>query len=173
MRVSNLFATLLLALALASWGCGSSASTSDVSPEPTPSDGRPELSQETILERINGVNVNEIPDETGVGEKIRWRFFFPEEPKDIVIVDKKVEGDRATVILDIKTQSGPRAREPRQLAGQIRTDWELKTGWVLRRWEVVGTENISMKYKNLPKPPPANSNANNNANVQSPEAQQR
>jgi hypothetical protein len=160
MRVSSLFATLLLSLALASWGCGSSASTSDSGQAPPPSDGRPELSEETIIERINGVNVNEIPDEAGVGQPIHWRFFFREEPKEIVVIEKKIDGDRATVVLDIKTQTGPRAREPRQLAGQIRTEWELKTGWVLRRWEVVDAENISMKYKNLPKPVPTNSNNN-------------
>jgi hypothetical protein len=47
---------------------------------------------------------------------------------------------------------------PRQLAGQIRTMWELKTGWALRKWEIVETENISLKYKNIPKPPANNSN---------------
>jgi hypothetical protein len=48
-------------------------------------------------------------------------------------------------------------RNPRSLAGQIRTEWELKTGWALRKWEIVETENISMKYKNL-LPPAQNSN---------------
>ncbi len=69
-----------------------------------------------------------------------------------------MEGERATIIIDIKTNSSPGARSPRYLAGQIRTKWELQTGWALRTWEIVETENISMKYKNLPKPPAQNSN---------------
>ena len=72
----------------------------------------------------------------------------------IAVVDQKVEGNRATIVLDIKTSSNPRARVRRHLAGQIRTDWELRTGWVLRRWEIVNTENISMKYKDDSPPPP-------------------
>jgi hypothetical protein len=73
-------------------------------------------------------------------------------------VDKQIEGSRATVLLDIKTRSAPRARSQRYLAGQIRTEWALKTGWVLRKWEIVDTENISMKYKNLPNPPAEDAN---------------
>jgi hypothetical protein len=74
------------------------------------------------------------------------------------VLEKKIEGDHATVVLDIKTRSGPHARGPRALAGQIRTEWELRSGWVLRQWEIVGTENISMKYKKLLAPPEQNSN---------------
>ena len=147
-------------LILASFGCGPSASTVESGQDSASSQGdRPELTQETIRERINGVYIEEVPDELGVGKPIGWRF-FEEEPKEVTVVEKKVEGDRATIILDIKTRSTPRAREPRQLAGQIRTEWELETGWVLRRWRVVDAENISMKYKNLPKPEPTNTNSN-------------
>jgi hypothetical protein len=73
-------------------------------------------------------------------------------------VEKQVNGNGATIVLDITTTSSPGTRNPRQLAGQIRTEWKLRTGWVLRQWEIVKTENISMKYKNLPKPPAQNSN---------------
>ena len=124
-----------------------SASSSDV----------PELTDEIIRERINGARVREIPEENGPGQPISWRF-FEEEPKEIIVVEKKIDGARATIILDIKTRSTPRAREPRALTGQIRTEWELSTGWVLRQWEIVDTENLSMKYTNLPKPPQENSN---------------
>ena len=121
-----------------------------------PEGGSPELTDEIIRERINGVRVRDIPEEDGASDPISWGF-FEEEPKEIVVVEKKAEGNRATIILDIKTSSTPRARDPRYLAGQIRTEWELRTGWVLRRWEVVATENISMKYRNLPKPSPQTS----------------
>lgn len=121
------------------------------------SDGLPELTEEMIHERINDTRVREVPEENGTAEPITWNF-DEEESKEIAVVEKRMEGERATIVLDIKTSSAPGWRNPRSLAGQIRTHWELKTGWVLRKWEIVKTENISMKYKNLPKPPAQNSN---------------
>ncbi|MFN2500486.1 MAG: hypothetical protein ABR530_00555, partial [Pyrinomonadaceae bacterium] len=91
------------------------------------------------------------------GEPISWGF-DEDEPKEITVVEQQINGNQATIILDIKTRSNPRARVLRELVGQIRTEWRLETGWVLRRWEIVNTENISMKYKDLPKPVPENSN---------------
>ncbi len=111
-----------------------------------------ELTDDLIRERINDARVWDIPDETGVGDSISWGF-DEDEPKEIVIVEKQIEPDKAIIVLDIKTMSSPRSREPRYLAGQIRTKWELQSGWVLRRWRIVETENISMKYKKFPKPP--------------------
>lgn len=112
-----------------------------------------ELTDEMINERINGAFLTEVPEQNGAGETISWRF-IPSEPKEIKIVDKQVNGDRATIVLNIKTSSSPRSQEQRQLAGQIRTEWEIKKGWALRQWEIVGTENVSMKYRNLPKTAP-------------------
>lgn len=117
----------------------------------------PELTDEIIRERINEAGVWDVPEENAVGDPISWRF-DEDEPKEIAVVEKQVDGARATIVLDIKTRSAPNRRNPRSLAGQLRTEWELKTGWALRRWEIVRTENISMKYKNLPKPPAQNSN---------------
>jgi hypothetical protein len=136
-------------------GCGGPSSSQDDGS--ASSTDRPELTDEVIHERINGVRIGNIPEENGTGQPISWRF-YEEEPKEVAVVDKQVEGSHATIILDIKTQSTPKARDPRALAGQIRTEWEITSGWVLRRWEVIGTENISMKYKNLPKPPASDSN---------------
>jgi len=134
--------------------CGGPPSQSDGSASST---DRPELSDDVIRERLNQTRVRDVPEENGAGEPISWRF-FEEEPKEVLVVDRQIEGNHATVVLDIKTQSTPRAREPRALAGQIRTEWELTSGWALRQWEIVRTENISMKYKNLPKTAPMNSN---------------
>ncbi len=117
----------------------------------------PELTEEMIRERINDAYVREVPEENGAGEPINWGF-DEEEPKEIAVIEKQMEGERATIIIDIKTQSAPGARSPKYLVGQIRTKWRLQTGWVLRKWEIVETENISMKYRNLPKPPAQNSN---------------
>ena len=134
-------------------GCAPSAPQGDSPPASTDS---LELTDEMIHDRITDAWVRDVPSEDGTGEPITWSF-RRNEPKEIMIVDKQVEAKRATVVLDIKTQT-PRSRPQRQLAGQIRTEWELKCGWALRKWEVVDSENISMKYKNLPNPPTENSN---------------
>jgi hypothetical protein len=151
-----------LALLIAcSFGCAPSSSS--------PSDGKqngsassapndiPEITDEKIREEINDVYIREVPEENGTGEPISWRI-DEDEPKEFTVVEKQIEGTRATITIDIKTQSAPGARSPRYLAGQIRTKWELQTGWALRTWEIVETENVSLKYKNLPKPPAQNSN---------------
>ena len=151
------FLPLFLGLALllaCSFGCAPAPSYGDAGQGPSspgPS-GRPELTEETIRERLNDTRVRDVPDENGNGKPIVWNF-DEDEPKEIHVVEKRVEGDRATVVLDIKTSSNPRSPVVRHLAGQIRTEWELRTGWVLRRWEIDRTENISMKYRDPPPPP--------------------
>lgn len=140
-----------------SFGCAPQYSPGSGGQGPSESGGIPELNDEVIRQRINGSRVFEVPPESGTGGPISWGF-DEDEPKEIAVIDKQVNGIRATIVLDIKTQSSPRANSLRYLAGQIRTEWELRTGLVLRRWEIVRTENISMKYKDLPKPTPQNSN---------------
>lgn len=154
--------SLYLGLALllvGSFGCAPSSSPGDgkQGSSSSASNDLPELSEEIIRERINNAGVWEVPEENGASEPISWRF-DEDEPKEITVVEKQMQDERAAIILDIKTRSAPGSRNPRQLAGQIRTEWELSTGWALRRWEIVRTENISMKYRNLPKPPAQNSN---------------
>jgi hypothetical protein len=151
------FLGLALLLACA-FGCAPSSSQGgEQNSAASASNELPELTDEVIHEQINDAGVREVPEENGAAEPISWNF-DEEEPKEITIVEKQMEGERATVILDIKTRSASYMRNPRSLAGQIRTEWELKTGWVLRKWEIVRTENISMKYRNNPKPPAQNSN---------------
>ena len=149
--------TLLLA---SSFGCAPASSQRDGNRSGSASSATndlPEITDETLREEINDAYVREVPEESGAGEPIGWSFDV-NEPKEFTVVEKQMEGERATIIIDIKTQSAPGARSPRHLAGQIRTKWELQTGWALRTWEIVETENISMKYRNLPKPPAQNSN---------------
>ena len=117
----------------------------------------PELDDETVRDRLYTERVRNIPEENGAGDPIGWNF-FRDEPLEIRVVDKQVNGTRATLILDIKTGSSPGTHNPRELSGQIRTEWQLQTGWVLRRWEIVDIENISMKYKNLAKSAQPDSN---------------
>ena len=157
-RAAFLLSSLVLLLAC-SFGCAPSASPRDSSENSSSSalGDVPELTDEVIRDRINFAYVRQIPEENGNGEPMNWTF-IRQEPKEISIVDKKIDGEHATVVLDIKTRSGPRARGPRYLAGQIRTEWQLRSGWVLRKWEIVDTENISMKYRKLPDMPPDNAN---------------
>jgi hypothetical protein len=152
-RPTFLLSSILgLALLLTSTSCGSSSSGKPDAASSGSGD-IPELSDDVIRERINETWVRDVaPAENANSEPITWSF-DENEPKEIAIVEKRIESTRATIVLDIKTSSAPRARNQRYLAGQIRTEWELKTGWVLRRWEIVETENISMKYKDLPKTP--------------------
>ena len=151
--IFSLSLTLLLAY---SFGCGGPPSPQ--SGEQSGSSGQiPEITDELISDRINDAWVREVPEENGTADSISWNF-DRDEPKEIKVVEKKIDGTRATIVLDIKTSSAPRARANRQLAGQIRTEWELRSGWVLRRWEITDTENISMKYKDLPKTPGQNTN---------------
>ena len=113
----------------------------------------PELTDEVIRRRINDTRVYDVMPESGTGEPIPWGF-DEDEPKEINILEKQIDGNSATITLDMKTQSGPHARIHRELSGRIRTHWRLESGFVLRRWEIVNTENISMKYRDLPKQAP-------------------
>jgi len=139
--LATLLACTLCCAPPASQGGGSRNSTSSASDSL-------ELTDDMIHERINDARVRDVPEENGTAEPISWGF-DENEPKVIAIIEKQLEGDRATIVLDIKTSSSPRSREQRYLAGQIRTEWELKTGWALRQWEIVSAENISMKYRNI------------------------
>jgi hypothetical protein len=156
-RRSILLLPILLLLAF-SIGCGPSSPQGNAARGQNGSNvsgDTPELDDETIRDRLYTTRVRDIPEENGAADPIGWSF-FRDEPLEIRVVDRQMNGTSATLILDIKTGSSPGTRNPRELAGQVRTHWQLQTGWVLRRWEIVDTENISMKYKNLPKPPAAN-----------------
>ncbi len=151
-RLVSLFLGFALLLACLPGCAPSNQSSSDPA-----SNNLPELTEEIIRERINETGVWDVPEENGAGDPISWRF-EENEPKEITVVEKKLDGESATIVLDIKTRSALNRRNPRSLAGQIRTEWQLQTGWTLRKWEIVETKNLSMKYKNLPKPPAQNSN---------------
>ncbi|HYJ89924.1 MAG TPA: hypothetical protein VEV84_01325 [Pyrinomonadaceae bacterium] len=156
LRLVSLFLGVAIALCV-SFGCGPPTATND--PGEPATGTAPELTDDVIRTRINDARVFDVPEENGNGEPISWSF-DEDEPKVIQIVDKQVDGDHATVVLDIKTSSSPRRRNLRELWGQLTTHWRLQRGWVMRRWEITHTENISMKYRNLPprqpgdQPPP-------------------
>lgn len=155
LRASFLGLTLILT---ASLGCApSSNGGGQTDSASSASKDLPEITDEKIRQEINDVYLREVPEESGTGEPISWRF-DEREPKEFIVVEKIMDGNRATITLDVKTGTAPNARSPKSLAGRIRTNWRLETGWAMRTWEIVETDNISMKYKNLPKPPEENSN---------------
>jgi len=119
---------------------------------PPPENPRPEITVETILEDLDRQRID-VPAEEGSSEPSSWRF-FPNEPKEIQILEKKVTGDKAILVIDLKTRTSPRAEEQgikKRLAGKIRLHYELKSYLVVRKWEITGMENISFAYQKEPK----------------------
>ena len=113
-----------------------------------PEDRRPEITVEKIPEDINGQRVS-VPAEDGASEPSIWRFFL-NEPKEIEILEKELAGDKATLVIDLRTRTSPRAEQQgikKKLAGRLRLHYELKSHFVLRKWEIVQIENISFAYQ--------------------------
>ena len=113
-----------------------------------PEDRRPEITLEKIPEDINGKRV-EVPAEGGASEPSSWRFYLS-EPKEIEILEKQLAGDQATLVIDLRTRTSPRAEQKgitKRLAGRLRLHYELKSYFVLRKWEIVRIENISFAYQ--------------------------
>ena len=114
---------------------------------PPPEDRLPEITLESIREDLNGQRV-ELPAEGDASEPSIWRF-FPNEPKEIEILEQQLAGERATFLIDLRTRTSPRAEQQghtRRLAGRLRLHYELHTGLVLRKWEIEQIENISFVY---------------------------
>lgn len=115
---------------------------------PPPEDQLPEITVESIREDINGKRV-EVPAEDGAAKPSSWRF-YPNEPKEIEIVEKQLAGDKATFVIDLRTRTSPRTEQQgmtKKLAGRLRLHYELQSGFVLRKWEIVQVENISFAYQ--------------------------
>jgi len=110
-----------------------------------PADDRPEITVETIRDRINGERVR-VPAADGASESRSWGF-ARNEPKEIEIVEKQLAGDTAIVVIDMRTGSAPRVDKPRKLSGRLRLHYKLEKGWALRQWEIVRIENLSFAYE--------------------------
>ncbi len=120
-----------------------------------PEDQRPEITLENIREDINGKRVR-VPAEGGVSEPSScasepssWRF-DRSEPKEIEILETQLAGDQATFVIDLRTRTSPRSEQQgytKKLAGRLRLHYELKSYFVLRKWEIVRIENISFAYQ--------------------------
>jgi hypothetical protein len=136
---------LLLLAALCAFACGGGKQTSAP-------DERPPLNPENISRDLNGRWV-ETPAADGKTRPIGWTF-IPSEPKEIEIVEQKIEDERATFLINLKTRTAPNEHHPRHLAGQLRLHYELQSGLVLRQWEIVEVENVSFTYVDEPPPSP-------------------
>jgi hypothetical protein len=114
------------------------------------SEGRPEITEEKIRYDIDGRRVEGVPEESNAAPPINWTF-LPDEPKEFTVLEKQMNDDQATIVIDMKTRSVEGSGNPRQLNGKLRLHYELQTELVLRKWRIVEVENISMKYRNGPK----------------------
>ncbi|MFN2453451.1 MAG: hypothetical protein ABR577_04455 [Pyrinomonadaceae bacterium] len=115
---------------------------------PPPEDPRPEITLENIRKHLNGKQVR-VPSENGSAETSGWRF-FPNEPKEIEIVEKQMAGDQATFVIDLRTRTSPNAEQKgitKRLAGRLRLHYELQSYFVVRKWEITRIENISFAYQ--------------------------
>ncbi len=115
---------------------------------PPPEDLRPEITVETILEDLNRQRVD-VPAEGGASETASWRF-YASEPKEIEILEKQLAGDKAILVINLRTRTSPRAEQEgikKALAGKLRLHYELQSYFVVRKWEIVGMENISFAYQ--------------------------
>ena len=67
---------------------------------------------------INGRWVRAVPSADGKTEPISW-VFDPSEPRQIDILEQKIEGDTATFLIQMQTHTGPRARNPRKMSSPL------------------------------------------------------
>ena len=130
------------------------ASSQPPQPSDTPQDNRPDITPETVRERLGYARVR-APNVENEKETVPWRF-SRRELQEVNVVDRKFDGDRAQICVDVKTHSVPGAEKPVSSEGRLRLDFELESGLILRQWELRHIENISFKfrreYKEEPKP---------------------
>ena len=130
---------LLLFLSALAGACGGSQPDEDK---------RPEITLEKIGEDLNGERVS-VPAEDGTSAPSSWRFFL-NEPKEIEILEKQQAGDQATIVINLRTRTSPRAEQQgitKKLAGRLRLNYELHSYVAVRRWEIVRIENLTFAYQ--------------------------
>ena len=148
-------ALLLCAAAACASACGGGQNSSPAL-SATP-EQRPELTPEAVRKAITGSWIEDVPAADGKDKPENWGFGYNEK-KEIEIVEQKMDGDRATVVVNMKTRSNPRERRQLSLEGQLRFHLELRTEFIFREWRVSDVENISFRYTRLqPSPSPGGS----------------
>ena len=149
-------ALLLCLVAACAAACGGGGQNSSPALSATP-EQRPELTPDAVRKAINGSWIEAVPAADGKDKPENWGFGYNEK-KEIEIVEQKMDGDRATVVVNMKTRSNPRERRQLSLEGQLRFHLELRTEFIFREWDVTEVDNISFKYTRLqPSPSPGGS----------------
>ena len=92
----------------------------------------PKITLENIQKDIVGKNT---------GEGLMAWTFAKNEPREISIVESKYEGDKATIIIDMKTQSAPGSWIKSKMAGKLRLYYE----WIAGEWNLIRVENLTFK----------------------------
>jgi hypothetical protein len=126
-------------------------------------DQLPEIRLDSLREDLNGKWVK-VPAADGKSKPLNSWVFSRDEPKEIKILEQKIEGDVGTFLVEISTRSAPNSKNRYSLSGQLRLHYRLESGLVLRKWEIAQVENVSFKYVNEQPTPDANSNSNAGAN---------
>jgi len=92
----------------------------------------PKINLETIQRDIVGKT-------TGAG--IETWTFDENELREISILESKYEGDKATIIIDMKTQSAPGSLMKSKMAGKLCLHYE----WIAEEWKLNQVENLAFK----------------------------
>jgi len=111
-------------------------------------DKRPEITLDKIREDLDGER-GSVVAEDGTSAPSSWRF-FTNEPKEIEILENQPAGDQATIVIDLRTRTSPRAEEQgikKKLAGKLRLYYELHSYVAVRKWEIVRIENLTFAYQ--------------------------
>ena len=92
----------------------------------------PKITLENIQKDIVGKNT---------GEGLMSWTFAKNEPREISIVESKYEGDKATIVIDMKTQSAPGSWMKSNMSGKLRLHYE----WIADEWNLIRVENLTFK----------------------------
>jgi hypothetical protein len=92
----------------------------------------PKITEEQLGKDIVGKNTGE-----GI---LSWQF-EKDEPREIKILETHYSGNKATIIIDMKTESAPRSLTHTKMSGRLRLQYE----WIANEWNLVQVENLTFK----------------------------
>ena len=96
--------------------------------------GHPKINEAQIGTDLVGKN-------TGEG-LLGWKF-EKDEPREIAVLQRDYSGEKATIVIDIKTESAPGRFSRQKWAGKLRLHYE----WVAGVWTLVQVENLDFKER--------------------------
>jgi len=129
-REERIWMVLLIACTVAISACSGGI---DLAPDLTIQ--RPKITEAAIGTDIVGRDVS-----GDLGILSGWKF-EKDNPRQITIVQSNYSGDTATIVVNMKTGTGPKAIFQRKMAGKLRLHYE----WVGGVWTLVRVENLDFK----------------------------